>query len=289
MKVLITGATGQLGQALVRIAPSNVEVVALARIDLDLADNDEILPVLTRNSPAVVINAAAYTAVDKAESERDTAFAINAAGCAALAEACRSIGARLAHVSTDFVFDGAQPRPYRPNDAARPLNVYGASKLEGERRIAAVEGLSWIIVRTAWVYAAVGKNFVLTMLRLFNERHTINVVCDQIGTPTSAVSLAHCVWRAALDPRSKNEILHYTDAGAASWYDFAVAVYEEARALGMIEKEIEILPIRTEQYPTPARRPHFSVLDKHDTLARLQIAPVHWRVALRSVLKEIKR
>jgi dTDP-4-dehydrorhamnose reductase len=167
------------------------------------------------------------------------------------------------------------------------LNVYGASKLEGEQAVRTTAGLRWHIVRTAWVYAPQGRNFVLTMLRLFRERSVVNVVDDQVGTPTSASSLARCVWRVLEDDGSP-AIFHHTDAGVASWYDFAVAIYEEAHALGMLEKAVQINPIATEQYPTPARRPAYSVLDKRSSHARLQLQPNHWRVELRKVLQEIR-
>lgn len=288
MKVLLTGASGQLGQALLASVPQGLELVAPDRKTLDLADAASILNALAAERPAVVINAGAYTAVDKAESERDSAFAINATAPGVIARWCGESGARLLHISTDFVFDGEHSVPYGTQHATRPLSVYGASKLEGEQRIAAVENLRWLIIRTAWVYAARGRNFMLTMLRLFGERPVVNVVCDQIGTPTSAASLAQCVWRALSD-QGPPAILHYTDAGVASWYDFAIAIYEEARAIGLLDKQVEIVPISSEQYPTPARRPHYSVLDKRDTLARLSLPVIHWRAALRQVLLEIKR
>lgn len=288
MKILLTGAGGQLGQALLASAPHGVELVAPERTTLDLAEPASILKTLSAERPSVVINAGAYTAVDKAESQRDSAFAINAEAPGVLARWCGESGARLLHISTDFVFDGEHSTPYRVEDATRPLSVYGASKLEGERRIAAVGDSSWLIIRTAWVYAARGRNFMLTMLRLFDERPLVNVVCDQIGTPTSAGSLAQCVWRAVQD-QGAPAILHYTDAGVASWYDFAVAIYEEARAQGLATKQVQIVPIGSEHYPTPARRPHYSVLDKRDTLARLQLPVVHWREALRKVLLEVER
>lgn len=288
MKVLLTGAGGQLGQALIASQPQDVQLVAPDRSTLDLADSASILKTLAAERPSVVINAGAYTAVDKAESERELAFAVNGAAPGVLARWCAESGARLVHISTDFVFDGAGSKPYGPQDATRPLSVYGASKLDGEQQIAAVKNLNWLVIRTAWVYAARGRNFALTMLRLFGERPVVNVVADQVGTPTSAVSLAHCVWRAAAD-RGTPAILHYTDAGVASWYDFAVAIYEEARSLGLIDKDVQIVPIGTEQYPTPARRPSYSVLDKRETLARLQLPVVHWRSALRKVLLEIKQ
>jgi dTDP-4-dehydrorhamnose reductase len=167
------------------------------------------------------------------------------------------------------------------------LSVYGASKLAGERQIAAHARLDWRIVRTAWVYASTGRNFVLTMLRLFKERPIVRVVADQVGSPTSADSLARCVWRTAASNEAKG-ILHFTDAGVASWYDFAVAIYEEAKELGLVTKSVDIQPIRTTDYPTPARRPSYSVLDVSSTSEILGLTPVHWRTHLRQVLRELR-
>ena len=285
MKVLLTGGSGQLGQALLRSAPPGIELIAPTRAEFDLADAGSLERWLETHKPAAVINAGAYTAVDKAESEPELAFTINANAPGVLAQGCARIDAKLVHLSTDFVFDGRRGIAYQPDDERTPLSVYGASKAEGERRIAAVPGLRWLTIRTAWVYAAHGKNFMLTMLRLFGERKTVSVVADQIGTPTSAGTLGACVFRA-LASEGPSQVLHYTDAGVASWYDFAVAIYEEARALGLLSHDVEITPITSAQYPTPARRPAFSVLDKRAALERLQLQPIHWRKVLRSVLKE---
>ncbi len=287
MNVLILGASGQLGSALARCAPAATNVVSLHRASCDLSDVAAIERSLRDSMSDIVINAAAYTAVDLAEAEPERAYAINDEAIGVLANACAARHARLVHVSTDFVFDGSLGRPYRPDDAPQPLNVYGASKLAGERRLIGRRDLSWRIIRTAWVYAASGRNFVQTMLRLFRERDRVQVVADQIGTPTSANSLADCVWRASVDG-GDSAILHFTDAGVASWYDFAVAIYEEARELRLIDRSVEIVPISSDQFPTSARRPTFSVLDKSSALARLHISPIHWRIKLREVLKELK-
>ncbi len=287
MKVLITGSAGQVGAALLASAPPDAETVGLDRSRLDLADPAAIQRVVDAERPAIVINCAAYTAVDKAQSERDLAFAINATAPAALARACRGVEARLVHVSTDYVFDGRGPRPYLPGDPTGPLSVYGESKLAGECAVIAERGLDWRIVRTAWVYSAGGKNFLRTMLRLLGERPELRVVADQVGTPTSAPTLAKFLWavaRADGDP----EILHYTDAGVASWYDFAVAIHEEAHGAGLLSSNPRIIPIATEDYPTPARRPAYSVLDGRSSLERTGSTRPHWRVALRAVLRELK-
>lgn len=286
MKALIAGGGGQLGQALLRTLPAGVEAVALARAEFDITQADAIARALQKHRPTVVINASAYTAVDRAESDSQAAYATNADAVGALAKACEAQKIRLVHVSTDFVFDGSAGRPYRPDDATAPLGVYGASKLAGEQQIAAHEDLDWCVVRTAWVYAASGKNFALTMLRLFKERPVVRVVADQVGAPTSADSLAQCVWSAAQS--NVRGLLHFTDAGVASWYDFAVAIYEEATQLGLLSQPVDVQPIRTQDYPTPARRPSYSVLDVTGTSAALGLTPVHWRTNLRKVLRELR-
>jgi dTDP-4-dehydrorhamnose reductase len=284
--VLIVGKSGQLAHELLRAPPSIVNAAALDRAALEVSDPNAIRRSIQACDADVVINAAAYTSVDLAESETERAFAINDVAVGAMAGACSDRGIRFVHISTDFVFDGAAGRPYRTDATPHPLNVYGASKLAGERRIAATPGLHWRILRTAWVYSASGTNFLLTMLRLFRERESVQIVTDQISTPTSARSLADCVWRVAMGD-GPSSILHFTDAGVASWYDFAVAIYEEARAIGVLKSNVDIVPIRTDQYPTPARRPSYSVLDKSETYSRLGIQPVHWRIRLREVLQEL--
>ena len=284
MQVLVTGATGQLGRELLRGAPPGVSVLAPGRAALDLAAADLEDRVMAL-APALILNAGAWTAVDRAESEREAAFAVNAEAPAALARAAARLGARLLHVSTDFVFDGRSSRPYRPDAPMAPLGAYGASKAEGERRVRDILP-SAIVLRTAWVYASHGANFARTMLRLMRERERIGVVADQIGTPTWARGLAAAAWELGLDGEAKGN-WHWTDLGVASWYDFAVAIREEALARGMLPRAARVDPIRTEDYPTPAQRPAYSVLDKSATLERLGSARWHWREALRGMLDEL--
>lgn len=288
MKVLLTGATGQLGHALIRSAPATVELVALDRAALDLARPEGLAALIEQHRPALLINAAAYTAVDRAEQEPELAQRINAQAVAALAAACSASAVRLMQISTDFVFDGRQSRPYRTEDPPAPLGVYGASKQAAEALLLASSQLDWLIIRTAWVYASHGSNFVKTMLRLMAERDSLGVVADQIGTPTHAATLARAVWSAAGQPALRG-IHHYTDAGVASWYDFAVAIMEEALALGLLQRPLQIRPITTADYPTPARRPAYSVLDKQASWAAFGFTPDHWRVELRTMLKELQR
>ena len=280
MKALVTGASGQLGRALLASVPEGWECVGLTRDALDLTEPAAIARRIAAEAPAVVLNAAAYTAVDRAESEEDLAYAVNAEAVGAMAKAVRTLGGHLVHVSTDFVFDGQSSRAWQPLDERVPLSAYGRTKAAGED----AAGPDATVVRTAWVYGAGGANFVATMLRLMSTREEVRVVADQIGAPTWASSLAAVVW--ALAARRAKGMFHYSDAGVASWYDFAVAIQEEALALGLLERAVPIVPITTADYPTPARRPAFSLLDSSATHALLGTTPVHWRVKLRRMLKE---
>jgi dTDP-4-dehydrorhamnose reductase len=285
-KVLITGAAGQLGRELLRSVPEGVECIAATREILNIADAAQVRAFVRRERPGLIINAAAYTAVDKAESEQELAAAINVNGAANLATACAENGSRLIHVSTDFVFDGTSSTPYLPDAPTSPLGEYGRSKLAGEQAV--VAGLpSALIMRTAWVYSAFGGNFVKTMLRLMAEREELSVVADQVGTPTWARGLADALWLAA-DQSDLQGLYHWTDAGVCSWYDFAVAIAEEALEIGLLQRMPRIHPIPGSAYPTPAARPAFSVLDKNSTWAVLKTEGLHWRSQLRSMLKELK-
>ena len=287
MRVLIAGAGGQLGRELVQTAPEAVEVLACGRQDLDIADREAVMARMARESPDWIINAAAYTAVDRAESEPDLAWAINAEGPGWLARGAKQVGARLIQISTDYVFGGDDPRHHTVDDGPAPMNVYGRTKLEGERRVldALEEG---VILRTAWVYSRYGHNFVQTMLRLMAEREELKVVVDQLGTPTWARGLAQTLWSLVTDSGSPpaRGIYHWTDAGVASWYDFAVAIQEESLAMGLLSRRIPLIPIATSAYPTPARRPTCSLLDKSRIHRERDRVPEHWRVGLRGMLRD---
>jgi len=282
VKALITGAGGQLGRALIATAPADVAVVECSSTALDITDADAVAAAVEEVLPDILINAAAYTAVDKAESEEARALAVNGTAVGHLAAAARGVGARLIHVSTDFVFDGLAGRPYAPDAATNPLSAYGRTKLAGEQ----AAGGGALIVRTAWVYASEGGNFVRTMLRLMAERPELRVVADQIGTPTYAPSLAKALW--GLAAKGAAGLYHYTDSGVASWYDFAVAIQEEAIAAGILGHAVPVIPIPTSAYPTPARRPTYSVLDKQATTDLLGVPAPHWRANLRTMLSEYK-
>lgn len=284
MKVVVTGAGGQLGQELARTVPTGVALTLLGSRDCDIGDAAAVSAMVVRERPQVIINAAAYTAVDKAEGEVALATRINARGPNNLAGAGTEF--RLIHVSTDFVFDGTRARAYRPEDAPNPLSVYGRTKLEGEAPVRS-RGARGLVLRTSWVYSANGNNFVKTMLRLMSTRPELRVVADQIAAPTWAQGLANALWRAVERPQMSG-VHHWRDAGVASWYDFAVAIAEEAHALGLLPQPVPVLPIETRDYPTPARRPAFSLLDCAQTWRELDLQPPHWRVNLRRMLIELK-
>ena len=292
MRLLLLGGNGQVGRELRRALPALGEVVVATREGggTDLAadfDAPAALGELVRRiAPDVVVNAAAYTAVDKAEAEPDVAFRVNALAPAAIAQACAAAGALLLHYSTDYVFDGTASRPYREDDATVPLGAYGASKLAGEEAIRA-SGTRHAILRTAWVYAAHGKNFLRTMLRLAGERDELRVVADQVGAPTPAGWIADATVRILGQGVPASGLWHLVAAGATSWHGFADAIMDEALAAGLLARRPRVLPIVTADYPTPARRPAYSVLDT----ARLQrdfgIVPPDWRDGLHAVMAEL--
>ena len=241
--------------------------------------------------PDWVLNAGAYTAVDRAESEPELARAVNADAPAAFAQALAEGSGRLLQVSTDFVFDGRQGHPYGPHQAVSPLGVYGASKAEGERAALANLGAeNTTILRTSWVYGPVGRNFCLTMLRLHGQRaisgEPLGVVVDQVGCPTATHTLASACW-AVIEQRL-NGTFHWSDCGAASWYDFAVAIGELGLEAGLLERAAPVRPLTTAEYPTPAQRPSYSLLDTSATRQALGLAPSHWRQALREVLERLQ-
>ena len=293
MKVLLTGAGGQLGQALIASAPEGIELLATSRQQLDLADPEACGSAVEQHQPDWVLNAGAYTAVDKAESEPELAHAVNAGAPEAFARALDQQGGRLLQISTDFVFNGTQGTPYQPEQARAPLGVYGASKAAGEAAVQTIFGAGGrgLILRTSWVIGPVGKNFALTMLRLHRERDQLGVVADQVGCPTSTLNLAQACWQTLqiADDRNVPAMMHWSDAGAASWYDVAVAVGQIGADLGLIDTPAAVQPITTADYPTPAERPAYSLLDCTATRAALELNGEHWQQALKTVLQQAKR
>jgi dTDP-4-dehydrorhamnose reductase len=281
MRVLVAGSGGQLGRALSASVPAGVTLIAPPEAEFDVCNADQVAEVVGAARPDLVINAAAWTAVDKAEAEEAAALAVNATAVGHLAAAAAAAGARFVQVSTDYVFDGQACRPYAPDTVPAPTSAYGRTKLAGELAAQSLHPAP-LIIRTAWVYAPAGNNFVHTMLRLMATRDELRVVGDQIGTPTHAASLARAIW--ALHGHSG--VFHWTDAGVASWHDFAVAIQDEALVLGLLTRAVPVIPIRTEDYPTPARRPAWSLLDKTSAYAITGPAR-HWRHELVDCLKEI--
>ena len=289
MRVLVLGGGGQIARAVEQLVPAQHEVVSKTHAQLDISDADGLSRMMEQIRPDWIVNGAAYTSVDLAEDQPTQAKVANDTAVEILAGAAARSGARLLHLSTDFVFDGRSNRAYLPSDAANPLSVYGRTKLAGEVHVLQDAASEGIVLRTAWVYAASGKNFVLTMLRLMRERPEIRVVSDQIGTPTWASSAARAIW-GLIDVSAPSGIYHWTDLGLASWYDFAVAIREEAAARGLLGpgSKVPIVPITSADYPTRARRPAFSVLDSASTSSLIGLQGWHWRQSLRNMLDELR-
>jgi dTDP-4-dehydrorhamnose reductase len=280
--ILLTGALGQIGYELARLLPSHGDVIALERSDLDLADADAIRATLRSVRPAIVVNAAAYTAVDKAETEREAAFDINARAPGIIAEEVKRLDGVLLHFSTDYVFDGRASAPYAEDAPTAPLNAYGESKLEGERAIAA-SGCASITLRTSWIYALRGQNFLLTIRRLAASRDELTVVADQLGVPNWARAVAGAVSklveRGVPYLAERSGLYHLSGSGAASWFDFARAI------IGPVDHP-RLVPITTAQYPTPARRPPYAVLASAKFADTFGFTLPEWRAMLRECLSE---
>jgi len=292
MKLLLLGGNGQLGRELRRsLAPLGEVVVATrdgARADA-VADFDmpeTVAALVARVAPDAVVNAAAYTAVDQAESDAAAAFRANAETPAAIAHACAQRDALLVHYSTDYVFDGSARAPYAEDHPTAPLGVYGTSKLAGEDAIRA-SGARHAILRTAWVYAAHGRNFLLTMLRLAGQREELRVVADQIGAPTPAAWIADATAHILQRGLPASGVWHLVAAGATSWHGFADAIMDEALAAGLLARRPRVLPIATADYPTPAQRPAYSVLDTAWLQRDFGIVPPDWRAGLRDTLRAL--
>ena len=294
IRILVTGAGGQVGAETVRALAGRAEVVAHDRSTLDLADPAQIASRVRDARPAVIVNAAAYTAVDRAESEPELARAVNALAPGMLAAQARAIGALLIHFSTDYVFDGTKRAPYAEDDATSPLGVYGRTKLEGERAVEQA-GCAHLILRTAWVYGPRGRNFMLTMLRLADQGVPIRVVADQHGAPTTSAQIARAVASllggASIDARSVERlkaapgVYHATAAGETTWHGFATAIFEErARASGGRLAAPSVIPITTAEYPTPAKRPAYSVLSNAKLEKTFGVRLGAWRDGLREAL-----
>jgi len=288
MRVAIVAENGQLARCLMETIPEGVDAVAFGRQQLDLSDPSAPLSDVFEDAFDIVINAAAFTAVDRAENERDLAFAINAGGPERLARYCSEHNLPVIHISTDYVFDGTASRPYRESDEPIPCNTYGASKLAGEQAIAELMP-QHVIIRTSWLYSAYGQNFVKTMLRLARSRDNLQVVADQLGRPTSAHELARAIWSIAhnlsSDRGQKWGLYHYADAGEASWADFAEAIFTSAGP--WLPNPPRVERITTAEFERPAPRPAYSVLDTEKIEQTFGIEPPPWQAALSTVVKRI--
>ena len=283
MVVLVTGANGQLGQAIRFVAGNypNIHFVFCSSSDLDITNKENCYSVFNKETPDFCINTAAYTAVDKAESETQKAHLINCIGAKNLAETCKEFNAKLIHISTDFVFDGLKNAPYNETDLTSPKGVYGQTKLDGEIAIQEVFD-AYFIIRTSWVYSQFGNNFMKTMLRLASERDSLSVVSDQIGTPTNAVDIAECLLTIITQHPTPNTqhlfgIYNFSNEGQCSWFDFAKKIFE------INQVKIDLTPIPTTQFPTPAERPKYSVLDKTKIQSVFGVEIKSWEESFRSV------
>lgn len=285
MRILITGRDGQLGRELGRVLPALGDVIALDRAGLDLTDSDAISNRVRLFKPNVIINAAAYTAVDAAERDREGAFAVNARGPAVLAEEARRLGALLVHFSTDYVFDGEKDGPYREDDLPRPINVYGESKLAGEKALEA-SGCRRLVLRLSWVYGARGRNFLLTMLRLAEERREIRVVDDRVGAPTWCRTIALAtrdLVRGDFDDQTP--LLHLAAGGDTSWFTFACAIFDSTRP--MWKRQLKVIPVPSTAYPSAARRPRNSRLNTDLLEYQLGRGLPHWKEELALCLADL--
>ena len=284
MKVLVTGSNGQVGYCLVQqLRQQNADFLALDRDQLDITQRQAVWQTVSDYCPDIIINAAAHTAVDKAESEAEQAFAINRDGAAYLAEAAQQIGAAMLHISTDYVFDGQATQPYTETDATAPQGVYGQSKLAGEQAVLAACSRS-IILRTAWVFGEHGHNFVKTMLRLGRERDSLGIVSDQHGAPTYAgdiaAALLHIAHHITQGKPTEYGIYHFSGKPYVSWYQFAEAIFQQAQQQGILANTPQLLAIATPDYPTPAKRPANSCLQLDKIQQAFGISPSDWQQAL---------
>lgn len=285
--ILVTGANGQLGSELQQLAPLHAElnVTFVTRTELDLSDSSAITTWFADKHFDVIINCAAYTAVDTAETELELAYAINATAVATLATIAKAQYSSLIHISTDYVFAGQNYRPYLETDPTDPQGVYGASKLAGEQALSTINPAKSIIIRTAWVYSQFGNNFVKTMLRLGKERTELGVIYDQVGSPTSARDLAAAILSIIQHPKlaslTGTEIYHYSNEGVCSWYDFAKAIFNHS------ELNCSVKPLETKDYPTPAKRPHYSLLNKAKIKHDFGITIPYWPDSLNACLNTL--
>jgi dTDP-4-dehydrorhamnose reductase len=290
MKILLTGSKGQLGREVVKACiNAGLDIISMDLPEIDITDSEKLIRIFSELKPSIVINAAAYTAVDLAETQKNLCYAVNLDGPANLTRLCGKNKARLIHISTDYVFDGKANKPYRENDPVSPVNVYGHSKAEGEKAVLAGPG-KHIILRTSWLYGRYGKNFIKTMLRIGQERKTIQVVNDQYGCPTCAYDLAEVIiviaQRLMEDQSNNSGIYHYCGNGITTWYEFAISIFQLAGELGLKNMPL-VTPITTSQFPTPAKRPLYTALDCSVIEKSFGVELKPWKYSLKKTIHQI--
>ena len=293
MRILITGSNGQLGRALLKSKPKNIEVIATNSRNFNLLRIEQCKEFLIKNKPDWIINTAAYTAVDLAESEPKKAMSINGVAPTEMAKIIKKIGGKILQISTDYVFDGNSNIPYKPSDYTNPINIYGKTKLFAERGIQEVliNTNQYFIIRTSWLMGPNGNNFIMTMLKLLGSKNDISVVSDQIGCITSTLSLSKICWliiKNNFENELKSNIFHWCESGVSSWFDIATEIRDMASRIKLIENSAKVNPITSDQYVTKARRPKFSLLDCKSTKEFLNIENKYWRYSLLEILEEIK-
>ena len=291
MTILISGIEGQLGQALLESYSGDEEILGLNRNQFNLEDFNYSRDLILKKKPRWIINAAAFTDVNGAETEKEKTFKINAFGAANIIKAATTYGGKVIHLSTDFVFDGRKTSSYKPTDKCNPLNVYGSSKYKSEQLIMKYPNV--IILRTSWLYGPIGKNFCLTILKLCKlyakDKKPLKVVSDQIGCPTSSINLAVICWefKSFFKNDFSTEIFHWSNSGITSWYDFAKSIFELGLEYGLLSQEVKLIPVKAAEYKSKAKRPHFSLLDCEKTSKILNIDQIYWKDSLREVIKLI--
>ncbi len=293
MTILITGIEGQLGKSLIDTSEENKGILGLNKNEFNLEDYNHCKDVILNKKPKWIINTAAFTDVNRAEIEQEKAFKVNSLGIANIAKVASTYGGKIVHISSDYVFDGNNSNSYKPTDKCNPLNIYGSSKFKGEQLIK--EHPNIIILRTSWLYGPYGKNFCLTILKMYKlfakEKKPIKVINDQIGCPTSSIDLAEICWKFVSHFNKKNfsnEIFHWCNSGVTNWYDFAKTIVDLGFEYGLLTNRVDVLPINSQQYKSKAKRPKFSLLDCEKTRKLLKIDQRYWKNSLRDVIKSAK-
>jgi dTDP-4-dehydrorhamnose reductase len=283
VRVIVTGAGGQLARELVATAPTGVELRSVSRAECDITDLATVEQIFGSFRPDIVVNTAAYTAVDAAEENRELAFSVNARGAQNVAKVARGLGAQLIHISTDYVFDGRRSTPYPPDAPPNPISVYGATKAKGETLVLGAAPNA-VVVRAGWLYSTTGKNFLVTILTALRASRPLSVVSDQTGCPTSAREFATAIWR--MPSVGIRGICHWANSGSATWYDFAREIAQIAQRLDVLREVPHIQPVTTREYPRAARRPVYSVLDTTTLVGLLKASPSTWQQALAKDMRD---